>query len=155
MRKINFQTRASSKREKEKEIGYLYTTIRIGFWLTIADAISILFKIYSPKEVGKDVIINGINELVSLLICSILIGIIGYNMKRKHIFIKTNANLIKAIGGIVAISGYTPVLLHKILGSSIPCSYNHYLLIVGYFIIAIGYIFQHAIKMKEEQDLTI
>ena len=155
MRKINFQTRASSKREKEKEIGYLYTTIRIGFWLTIADAISILFKIYSPKEVGKDVIINGINELVSLLICSILIGIIGYNMKRKHIFIKTNANLIKAIGGIVAISGYTPVLLHKILGSSIPSSYNHYLLIVGYFIIAIGYIFQHAIKMKEEQDLTI
>ena len=155
MKKFNFQTKASAKREKEKEAGFLYTTIRLGFCLTIADAISVLFKIYSPKEVGKDVIINGINELVALLICSILIGIIGYNMKRKHIFIKTNANLIKAIGGVVAISGCTPVLLHKILESPVAGSYNHYLFIVGYFIIAIGYIFQHAIKMKEEQDLTI
>ena len=142
MKRNNVQTQTS----------YFYNVIRLGFGLMIADSLLVL------SQIGKaniDVIINGFNELVSLLICSIFIGIIGYNFKHNRIYIKTNANLIKAIGAVVGISDFTPNIIYAILDLPIQTNLNHYLFIVGYFIIAIGFIFEHAIKMKEEQDLTI
>lgn len=131
---------------------YLYNVITLGFFLILADALLVLSQI---GKANTDVIINGINEFISLVICYILIGIITYNVKQNKIYIKTNANLIKVIGAVVGISDFIPNIIYVILDLPIQTNLNHYLFIVGYFIIAIGYIFEHAIKMKEEQDLTI
>ena len=105
------------------------------------------------KQEKPDSLTNDICEFISLVICTTLIGIIAYNVKREKIFIKANANLIKGIGLIVGISGTFPAFVSDMQAYN---QYPHYyLLVVGSFIIAIGYIFQHAIKIKEEQDLTI
>ena len=150
MRKIDFQT----KRVKDKN-NYIATAIRIAIIFTVGKLGLLCSKIYwaELRQEKPDGLTNDICEFISLVICTILIGIIAYNIKREKIFIKANANLIKGIGLIVGVSGSLPILFSDLQ------AYNqyprYYLLVIGSFIIAIGYIFQHAIKMKEEQELTI
>jgi hypothetical protein len=72
-------------------------------------------------------------------------------------FIKTNANLIKAIGMIVSLTSGIPqfICLYFFYSPTSFYDINWFLLVIGSFIYALGEIFQHAIKMREEQDLTI
>ena len=72
-------------------------------------------------------------------------------------FIKANANLIKAIGMIVSFTGVIPqfICLKFFYSPTSFYDFNWFLFVIGSFIYALGEIFQHAVKMKEEQDLTV
>ena len=109
------------------------------------------------REPNMYSLISNIGECICLLICTVLISIIYYNVRHKRIFIHTNANLIKGIGTVVMFGNLiTDFIIIKILPEYARyTSMNHFSIVMGLFIIAIGYVFQEAIKMKEEQDLTI
>ena len=109
------------------------------------------------RYVSTHMMVHDICHVVVLFICAILIGIIKYNVKRNRMFIKANANLIKAIGMIVSLTGVIPQFICLKFFYSLTSFYdiNWFLLVIGSFIYALGEIFQHAIKMREEQDLTI
>ena len=148
-----------SKDPTKKETMYIDNAA----WFAIFWTIGLLSLIYTgSNKTLKDkpeIILNNICEFGASLICTVLISIIAYNVKRKRIFIKANAYLIKAIGFIVGISGLlTSVICENLLDHKAWTFYyypKYYLMVIGFFIVAIGYVFQHAIKMKEEQDLTI
>ena len=154
MRKIDFQTKASANRNKNKEIKYINGVVSMGMMLILPRILEICFYIHGYKD---DLIEMKICELVTAVICTILIGIIAYNIKRKRVFIKTNAHLVQAIGWIVVASSIAiPMISKNFVDIHYVVSYPlQYLMLLGFFIVAIGYVFQLAIKIKEEQDLTI
>ena len=142
----------------KKETMYITSLPERAIFWTICLFILILLGRDGTLKDKPEIIVNNICECVVLLICSVLISIIAYNAKRKRIFIKANAHLIKAIGIIVSLSGFlTSLICNHLFDSSWTLYYypKYYLMIIGMFIAAIGYIFQIAIKIKEEQDLTI
>ena len=154
MRKIDFQTKASANRNKNKEVKYINGAVFIGMMFLLHRILEICFYIHGYKD---DLIEMKICELVTAVTCTILIGIIAYNIKRKQVFIKANARLVQLIGWVVMISSIvTPMIsmhfddFRYVVGHPLQ-----YLMQLGFFIVAIGYVFQLAIKIKEEQDLTI
>ena len=154
MRKIDFQTKASANRNKNKEVEYINGAVGVGIIFLLHRILEICFYIHGYKD---DLIEMKICELVTAVTCTILIGIIAYNIKRKRVFIKTNAHLVQAIGWIVVASSIAiPMISKDFVDIHYVVSYPlQYLMLLGFFIVAIGYVFQLAIKMKEEQDLTI
>ena len=154
MRKIDFQTKASANRNKNKEEEYIRGAASMGFVFLVGKILEICFYIHGYKD---DRIEMKICELVTAVTCTILIGIIAYNIKRKRVFIKTNAHLVQAIGWIVVASSIAiPMISKNFVDIHYIVSYPlQYLMLLGFFIVAIGYVFQLAIKIKEEQDLTI
>jgi len=161
MKKPDFQTRASKKKEAFKENIFRHS-ITWGFILSLMYLARILIEIKNPIAHGSDEfdIATYINDGIAMFICSILLTVINYNVRHKRVFVQTNANLIKSIGYVLLISGCTPLFLYFLLFDannyvSRLTTINYYLFFIGIFVIEIGYILQKAVKMKEEQDLTI
>ena len=63
----------------------------------------IFSNIYEAEHFFK-VIVPDLMGILTLLVCSILIAIMAYNVKKKKIFTRTNAILIYAIGAIIIFS---------------------------------------------------
>ena len=103
-----------------------------------------------------------INELLpncvgisTLLICSVLIAIIAYNVYKRNIFTYTNAKLIYSIGAIIILSviiqnHYWDVTT-MIPNDTVAINFG----LLGVFILFFGRVFNIGAKIKEEQDLTI
>lgn len=158
MKKPDFQTNASKKREafKENIFRQSITWGILGSLLFLVGTLITLKSPYGGKEFEVPILIN---NGIAILICSILLIIINYNVRHKRIFVQANANLIKAIGHVLWISGCTPILLYQLLEINMPFSLflmpKYYLFFIGIFVLEIGYILQKAVKIREEQDLTI
>ena len=95
----------------KKETMYITSLPERAIFWTICLFILILLGRDGTLKDKPEIIVNNICECVVLLICSVLISIIAYNAKRKRIFIKANAHLIKAIGIIVSLSGFLTSLI--------------------------------------------
>ena len=149
MKEINYQTKTTKNKNR--------INISTGILYAFAFGAIVYFKIHGPREVSTQMMVHDICHVVALFICAILIGCIKYNVKRNRMFIKANANLIKAIGMIVSFTGVIPQFIYLKFFYSLTSFYdfNWFLFVIGSFIFALGEIFQHAVKMKEEQDLTI
>ena len=156
MRIIDFQTKASANRNKNKEIEYIRGAAGMGFVFLVSKTLQIYYHFQGEGFKSDDIALK-ICELITMLICTILIGIIAYNIKRKQVFIKANARLVQFIGWVVVTSSIATPLISKNFDEIhyVVCHPLQYLMLLGFFIVAIGYVFQLAIKIKEEQDLTI
>jgi hypothetical protein len=156
MRKIDFQTKASANRNKNKEEEYIRGAASMGFVFLVGKILEIYYYFQGGGFKSDDIALK-ICELITMLICTILIGIIAYNIKRKQVFIKANARLVQFIGWVVVASSIAiPMISKNFVDIHYIVSYPlQYLMLLGFFIVAIGYVFQLAIKMREEQDLTI
>lgn len=124
--------------------------------------ISIMDNILLCFELGKDnsedfgwQILPRIVTMVVMAVCSILILVLLRNVKRRNVFTMENAGLVLYIGLAVECNGIFQWLLSKFdLGIDFSQTYMIYLLL-GVFIILIGYVFKIGVRLKEEQDLTI
>ena len=156
MRKIDFQTKASANRNKNKEVEYINGAVCVGIIFLVSKTLSIYFHFQGGGFKSDDIALK-ICELTTMVICTVLIGFIAYNIKRKQVFIKANARLVQLIGWVVMTSSIvTPMISRHFDDTHYVVVYPiQYLMQLGFFIVAIGYVFQLAIKMKEEQDLTI
>lgn len=159
MKNINNQTKICDK----KDASYLNNATWTSFIFAFGKLMIVSSRINGSGTWAPEVICFDICQTIVLFVCAILIGCIAYNIKRNRIFVKANANLIKAIGFVIGISGpLAYLIISNFIESTTSLSYlsenltNDYsFVVIGIFITAIGYMFQIAIRMKEEQDLTI
>lgn len=84
--------------------------------------------------------------LLSMAVCSVFIYLMLRNVKR---------NLIYYIGLIIEFNGILQAILNEFAPVTNPRQTYMIYILIGVFIIFIGYLFQIGIRMKEEQELTI
>ena len=132
MRKIDFQTKASANRNKNKEVEYINGAVCVGIIFLVSKTLSIYFHFQGGGFKSDDIALK-ICELIIMVICTVLIGWV-----------------------VVVSSIVTPMISMHFDDTHYVVVYPiQYLMQLGFFIVAIGYVFQLAIKIKEEQDLTI
>ena len=153
---IDEMEKEGEKKKKDEVKARLNIVMMLGYIYSFGYFLNIYSHLYRPDS-NIYTLTNNIGQGICLLICTVFISIIYYNTKHKRIFIQANANLIKGIGIVVT---FADLLTNCIIVEILPdyskyTSNNHDSMVIGLFIIAIGYVFQEAIKMKEEQDLTI
>ena len=94
-------------------------------------------------------------NILTLLACGIFIAVILYNVSKRRVFDNRNSFCIYGVGATIIIS----TLLQSELWASTPMIPNGnvmmYYLIFGIFIVFFGKLFDIAVKLKNEQDLTI
>ena len=94
-------------------------------------------------------------NILTLLTCGIFIAVILYNVSKRRVFDNRNSFCIYGVGATIIIS----TLLQSELWASTPMIPNGnvmmYYMIFGIFIIFFGKLFDIAVKLKNEQDLTI
>lgn len=94
-------------------------------------------------------------NILTLLTCGIFIAVILYNVSKRRVFENRNSFCIYGVGATIIIS----TLLQSELWASTPMIPNGnvmmYYLIFGIFIVFFGKLFDIAVKLKNEQDLTI
>ena len=91
---------------------------------------------------------------LTLLICCIFIVVILFNVSRKRIFDRRNSICIYGVGATVI---FGTILRIRLMGDApMPDSDAMiYYSLLGIFIIFFGRLFDIAVKIKKEQDLTI
>ena len=94
-------------------------------------------------------------NILTLLVCGIFIAIILYNVSKRRVFDSRNSFCIYGVGATIIIS----TLLQSELWATTPMIPNDtvmmYYMIFGIFIVFFGNLFNIAVKLKKEQDLTI
>ena len=94
-------------------------------------------------------------NILTLLACGIFIAVILYNVSKRRVFDSRNSFCIYGVGATIIIS----TLLQSELWVNTPMIPNDnvlmYYIIFGIFIIFFGKLFDIAVKLKNEQDLTI
>ena len=94
-------------------------------------------------------------NILTLLVCGIFIAVILYNVSKHRVFDNRNSYCIYGVGASIIIS----TLLQSELWTTTPMIPNDtvmmYYMIFGIFIVFFGKLFDIAVKLKNEQDLTI
>jgi hypothetical protein len=94
-------------------------------------------------------------NILTLLVCGIFIAVILYNVSKRRVFDSRNSFCIYGVGATIIIS----TLLQSELWEATPMIPNNtvmmYYMIFGIFIVFFGKLFDIAVKLKNEQDLTI
>lgn len=91
-----------------------------------------------------------------MTICGLCIFLILRNVKKEEVFVYQNSSLIQTIGVLIALNGLFQVTLSWVTPEGVPTdtSYRIFVLL-GVFIIFMGYLFKMGVRMREEQELTI
>ena len=94
-------------------------------------------------------------NILTLLACGIFIAVILYNVSKRRVFDSRNSFCIYGVGATIIVS----TLLQSELWATTPMIPNDtvmmYYMIFGIFIVFFGKLFDIAVKLKNEQDLTI
>ena len=94
-------------------------------------------------------------NILTLLTCGIFIAVILYNVSKRRVFDNRNSFCIYGVGATIIVS----TLLQSELWATTPMIPNDtvmmYYMIFGIFIVFFGKLFDIAVKLKNEQDLTI
>ena len=94
-------------------------------------------------------------NILTLLACGIFIAVILYNVSKRRVFDSRNSFCIYGVGATIIVS----TLLQSELWATTPMIPNDtvmmYYMIFGIFIVFFGKLFDIAVKLKKEQDLTI
>ena len=136
------------------------------FSLAVIAMFALIYSICTLGEIGQTVLSDlsegsTIKELLpqcisalSLLICCTFIGVILFNVAKKKVFDRSNSICIYGVG-VTVIFG---TILQNQLPGGIPMLETDatvYYSLLGILIIFFGRMFDIAVKMKQEQDLTI
>ena len=93
-------------------------------------------------------------DALTLIICCIFIGVIVFNVAKKRVFDRRNSICIYGVGATVILG---TMLQNHLSGNTAFQDSNAivYYSLLGIFIIFFGKLFDIAVQMKKEQDLTI
>ena len=136
------------------------------FSLAVIAMFALIYSICTLGEIGQTVLSDlsegsTIKELLpqcisalSLLICCTFIGIILFNVAKKKVFDRSNSICIYGVGVTVI---FGTILQNQLSGgaSMLETDATVYYSLLGILIIFFGRLFDIAVKMKQEQDLTI
>ena len=158
---------ANREAEKEEEMKSAKDE-RPGFYsLAIVAAVAMICAVSNAVGTVKLMVSDYINGLpinahlpqcmniLTLLACGIFIAVIFYNVSKRRVFDNRNSFCIYGVGATIIVS----TLLQSELWATTPMIPNDtvmmYYMIFGIFIVFFGKLFDIAVKLKNEQDLTI
>lgn len=153
----------AKEKEKEKKQGKKPSTFSlsliaiIGLIYSVVKGIEIMRLILVSNSVHipfKETLPNCI-EALTYIICSIFIVLIANNARKGKIFIYSNAKLISSVGIVLLLSTYIQSYYWDMTIMLPNMTVRHYFYLFSLFIFFFGRVFAIAVKMKEEQDLTI
>ena len=139
--------------EEEEEMKTAALIALFAFVYAIFDMIEMIKMITSDGIPVQECLPQCVNTL-TLLICCIFIAVILFNVSRKRIFDRRNSICIYGVGATVI---FGTILRIRLMGDApMPDSdATIYYSLLGIFIIFFGRLFDIAVKIKKEQDLTI
>lgn len=109
----------------------------------------------SDAEVSIDTILPQCVNVLTILICCVFIAVILYNVSNKQVFDRRNVTCIYGVGtsiiGSALLQYYTWGSTRMMPNTEVMLYYA----LLGAFIIFFGKLFDIAVKLKQEQDLTI
>lgn len=101
------------------------------------------------------VIVPSCIETLTLILCSIFILLIAINARKKQIFTLRNARYIDCIGYTILLNTYIQHYYWNVTEMIPNMTVRHCFYLFALFTIFFGRLFAIAVKMREEQDLTI
>lgn len=94
-------------------------------------------------------------NLLTLLVCTVCIIVMMYNIRRRRVFVSSNANMMYIIGGTVVFSTLLQMEIWDTTEMVPNSSVSMYYLLFGILVVFFGRLFDISIRIKKEQDLTI
>lgn len=154
------KAKEEEKKKKPKEIPDIFSISVFAFaclGYAIYNGINIANDIFTNYSKGIDYneILPNCIYILTLMICSIFIGVIAYNVKKRKVFSHTNAKLIYGVGITLVFSIIIQANYWDVTTMIPNMEVKSYLYLLAFFIMFFGKLFDIAVKMKEEQDLTI
>ena len=147
------------KEERQKNEQMKASIFCIYFISIIGLAYSIAKGAYIIKDITADIpfktLIPSLIETQTLTLCSIFILLISINVRKRQIFTLKNTRYIDCIGYTVLLSTYIQHYYWDTTEMVPNMTVRHYFYLFALFIIFFGRLFAIAVKMREEQDLTI
>lgn len=161
MDELEREAEEEEKLEEEKmqmpKIGLMWLVVFVSLFITVGDTIDISGRIIMHNQ-GESSIVELLPELLgvfTIAICTVFIAIILFNVRRNRVFDPANARMIYGVGITLIISAVTQ---GEIWDSTLMVPNSTvaiYFCLLGMFIIFLGKLFEIAIKIKKENDMTV
>ena len=129
----------------------------IGFFMAISGCVDTVSSIITAPANGLTLqgYMPQCVEILTLLICCTFIAIILYNVSKRRVFDNRNSFCIYGVGATIMISTLLQNECWETTTMLPNGNVTFYYMLFGTFIIFFGRLFDIAIKLKKEQDLTI
>lgn len=148
-----------SKSAVDEKPDHLALTIvaLIGFFMAISGCVDTVSSIITAPANGLTLqgYMPQCVEILTLLICCTFIAIILYNVSKRRVFDNRNSFCIYGVGATIMISTLLQNECWETTTMLPNGNVTFYYMLFGTFIIFFGRLFDIAIKLKKEQNLTI
>lgn len=123
--------------------------------ITIGNSIEVIYNACAANDsTTKNILPACINILTSFTCCGCL-GFLLYNIRKRRVFVSINSNLMYFIGATLILSTILQTQLWETTEMIPNLTVAMYYYLFGVLVMFFGKLFNIAIKIKEEQDLTI
>lgn len=128
----------------------------LGFIFAVSETVDIVNTMVADysKGLSMQVHLPRFAESLTLLVCCTFIAVILFNVSKRRIFDRRNSICIYGVGVTII---FSCLLQNHLCGDIIMTDSNAgvFYSLLGFFIIFFGGLYDIAVKMKQEQDLTI
>lgn len=128
-----------------------------GFIYALINAVDVVQEIlsYSSRGVSYKEILPQCVDVLTLFLCCAFIAAILFNVLKGKVFCSRNVQLIYGVGVVLIFSTLLQIQCWGVTDMVPNYNVQLYYILFGAFIIFFGKLFGIAVKLKEEQDLTI
>lgn len=123
--------------------------------ITIGNSIEVIYNACAANDsITKNILPACINIITSFTCCGCL-GFLLYNIRNRRVFVSMNSNLMYIIGATLILSTILQTQLWETTEMIPNSTVAMYYYLFGGLVMFFGKLFNIAIRIKEEQDLTI
>ena len=161
MDELEQEAEEEEKREEEKtqipKIGLMWLVVCVSLFIAVGDTIDISGRIILHNQGGSSLaeLLPELLGVLTIAICTVFIAIILFNVRRNRIFDQTNARMVYGVGATLIISAVTQVEVWDSTVMVPNSTVSIYFSLLGMFIIFLGKLFEIAVKIKKENDMTV
>ncbi|MEE1089438.1 MAG: DUF2975 domain-containing protein [Bacteroidaceae bacterium] len=156
-RECEEEERREEKKVEKSNVTLMWIVLIVCMIIAVGDTIEITGRIILRSYGGNPVkeLLPEVFGPLTMAICAVFIVIILFNVNRNRVFDHTNVKMIYGVGVTLIIS---TMLQNEIWDSTlmVPNStLTSYFYLFGMFFIFLGKLFEIAIKIKKENDMTV
>lgn len=156
-RECEEEERREEKKVEKSNVTLMWIVLIVCMIIAVGDTIEITERIILRSYGGNPVkeLLPEVFGPLTMAICAVFIVIILFNVNRNRVFDHTNVKMIYGVGVTLIIS---TMLQNEIWDSTlmVPNStLTSYFYLFGMFFIFLGKLFEIAIKIKKENDMTV
>ena len=156
-RECEEEERREEKKVEKSNVTLMWIVLIVCMIIAVGDTIEITGRIILRSYGGNPVkeLLPEVFGPLTMAICAVFIVIILFNVNRNRVFDHTNVKMIYGVGVTLIIS---TMLQTEIWDSTlmVPNStLTSYFYLFGMFFIFLGKLFEIAIKIKKENDMTV